>query len=127
MSANSTSRAVLAAKIQRLDQRYAHRYLTQVIRTQQDEIDLERAADELLELCQKQRQDWTQDEEQHFQILAQEHDDPAELASVVAQRAAFGGLPLQATFWKHKLLELLQHAVDVESAAIERLAAAVVP
>ena len=102
--------AVLAAKIQHLDRRYAHRYLTQVVRTQQDQLDLERAADELLELCEKQRQDWTQDEEQHFQILAQQHDDPTKLASVVAQRAAFGGLPLQATFWKRKLLELLHHA-----------------
>ncbi len=102
--------AVLAAKIDRLDPRYVHRYLTQVVRTQQDEVDLERAAEELLELCQRQRQDWTQDERQHFHLLAQEHDDPAELASIVAQRAAFGGLPIQATFWKRKLLELLQHA-----------------
>ncbi len=102
--------ALLAAKIDRLDPRYVHRYFTQLIRTQQDEVDLERAAEELLELCQRQRQDWTQDERQHFHILAQEHEDPAELASAVAQRAAFGGLPIQATFWKRKLLELLQHA-----------------
>jgi transposase InsO family protein len=102
--------AVLAAKIEHLDRRYAHRYLTQVIRKQQDELDLERAAEELLELCQRQRQDWTHDEQQHFEILAQQHQDPAELAAAVAQRAAFGGLPLQATFWKNKLLELLDHA-----------------
>ncbi len=105
--------AVLAAKLEHLDPRYAHRYLTKVIRNQQDELDLERAAEELLHLCQRQRQDWTQDEEQHFQILAQEHNDPAELASAVAQRAAFGGLPLQATFWNRKLLELLHQADDL--------------
>lgn len=102
--------AVLAAKIEQLDRRYAHRYLTQVIRHQQDELDLERAAEELLELCEKQRQDWTHQEQLDFQLLAQQHSEPAEFADAVAQRAAFGGLPLQATFWKRKLLELLQHA-----------------
>ncbi len=102
--------AVLAAKIEHLDRRYAHRYLTKVIRSKQDELDLERAAEELLELCQRQRQDWTYDEEQHFQILAEQHNDPAELVAAVAQRAAFGGLPLQATFWNRKLLELLDQA-----------------
>ncbi len=102
--------AILAAKLENLDRRHAHRYLTKLIRTQQDELDLEREAEELLHLCQRQRQDWTQDEEHDFQILAKEHGDPAELAAVVAQRAAFGGLPLQATFWKRKLLELLHNA-----------------
>ncbi len=116
--------AVLAAKIEHLDRRYAHRYLTQVIRHQQDELDLERAAEELLELCQEQRQDWTRQEEHDFQILAQQHTEPDELAAAVAQRAAFGGLPLQTTFWKRKLLELLQHAeqaVDHVSKTLIRL------
>ncbi len=103
--------AILAAKLDHhLDHRYAHRYLAKLIRTQQDELDLERAAEELLELCQRQHQDWTQSEEQLFQDLAEEHRDPAALADAVAQRAAFGGLPLQATFWSHKLLELLHQA-----------------
>ncbi len=103
--------AILAAKLEHhLERRYAHRYLAKLIRSQQDELDLERAAEELLELCQRQNQDWTQREQQHFQILAQERPDPAELASAVAERAAFGGLPLQATFWSRKLLELLHHA-----------------
>ncbi len=102
--------AVLAAKLDNLDRRYAHRYLTKVVRNQQDELDLEREAEQLLELCQLQRQDWTHAEEQLFQELAQEHNEPAELAAAVAQRAAFGGLPLQATFWKRKLLELLHKA-----------------
>ncbi len=116
--------AVLAAKIEHLDRRYAHRYLTQVIRHQHNELDLERAAEQLLELCQKLRQDWIHQEEHDFQILAQQHQDPAELASVVAQRAAFGGLPLQATFWKRKLLELLQraeHLVDQVKKTLIRL------
>lgn len=103
--------AVLAAKLEHhLDRRFAHRYLAKVIRSEQDELDLERAAEELLELCQRQHQDWTQREEQHFQILAQEHPDPAELADAVAQRAAFGGLPLQGAFWNRKLLKLLRQA-----------------
>jgi hypothetical protein len=103
--------AILAAKLDHhLDRRFAHRYLAKVIRTQQDELDLERAAEELLELCQRQHQDWTRRDEQHFQLLAQEHPDPAELADAVAQRAAFGGLPLQGAFWNRKLLKLLRQA-----------------
>ncbi len=117
--------ALLAAKLDHhLDHRYAHRYLTKVIRTQQDELDLERAAEELLELCQRQRQDWTHREEQLFQDLAEQHPDPADLADTVAQRAAFGGLPLQATFWCHKLLELLHqadHLVDGVRKTLVRL------
>lgn len=116
--------AVLAAKLDHLERRYAHRYLAQVIRTQQDELDLERAAEELLELCQRQHQDWTQDEEKHFQILAQEHHDPAELATVVAQRAAFGGLPVQGAFWNRKLLKLLrqaEHLVESVKKSLVRL------
>jgi len=116
--------AVLAAKIENLDRRHAHRYLAKIIRNQQHELDLERAAEELLALCQRQRQDWTHREEQHFQILAQEHNDPAELADAVAQRAAFGGLPLQATFWNQKLLELLHqadHLVDRVKQTLIRL------
>lgn len=116
--------AILAAKIEQLDPRYAHRYLTQVIRTQQDELDLEREAEELLELCQRQRQDWIHDQNHDFQILAQEHNDPAELAAAVAQRAAFGGLPLQSTFWNRKLLELLHqadHLVDRVKKTLIRL------
>ena len=104
--------------------RYVHRYLTQLIRTQQDELELERAAEELLELCEHQRQDWTLDEQQHFQILAKQHFDPAELIAVVAQRAAFGGLPVQATFWKRKLLELLgqtDHLVEHVKKTLIRL------
>ncbi|MCP3994480.1 MAG: hypothetical protein GY722_05360 [bacterium] len=116
--------AILAAKLENLDHRYAHRYLTKLIRTQQDELDLEREAEELLQLCQRQRQDWTRDEEQHFRILAKEHPNPVELATVVAQRAAFGGLPLQATFWRQKLLELLHqtdHLVDRVKKTLIRL------
>ena len=102
--------AILAAKIERLETRFAHRYLTKLIQNQQDELDLEREAEELLQLCERQRQDWTLREEQHFQILAQQHQQPADLAAAVAQRAAFGGLPLQAAFWTSKLLELLRQA-----------------
>ena len=103
--------AILAAKLDHhLEHRFAHRYLAQIIRTQQDELDLERAANELLELCQRQHQDWTQGEEKHFQILAEQHRDPAALVASVAQRAAFGGLPLQGAFWNRKLLELLRQA-----------------
>lgn len=102
--------AILAAKIQRnqIQYRYAHRYLAKVIRTQQQELDLQRVADELYELTRRQNQNWTQSEEQEFYNLASDQPLVQDLATKVAERAAFGGIPLQATFWNRKLLELLQ-------------------
>lgn len=113
--------AILAAKIEHLEQRFAQRYFTKLVRNQQDEIDLEREAEELFQLCQRQRQDWTLREEQHFQILAEQHHQPEDLAAAVAQRAAFGGLPLQAAFWTKKLLEILPQAKQLFDVARKTL------
>lgn len=116
--------AILAAKIERrqIERRYAHRYLTKVVRSQQDELDLERAAEELLELTRRQNQDWVASEEQLFQSLAEDRESLEDLTSAVAERAAFGGLPLQATFWTSKLLELLrEHAAHLVEAVKKQL------
>lgn len=104
--------ALFANKLERgaIEPRYAHRYLAKLIRTQQDELDLERAAEELLHLCRKQNEDWTQHEELHYQTLVEDSQQPAQLARAVAERAAHGGIPLQATFWTHKLLRMLREA-----------------
>ena len=59
--------AILAAKIQlKKIRQHAHRYLAKVIRTQQDELELERVAEELYELTRRQNQNWTEREEQEF-------------------------------------------------------------
>ncbi len=99
----------------------AHRYLAKVIRSQQDELDLEAAAVELLELCKLQKQDWTHREEQHFETLCADHTDPLELARAVAECAAHAGIPLHGIFWTSKLLELLQQATSLVDAVKKHL------
>lgn len=102
--------AILAPKLERelVQRKYAHRYLAKLIRTQQDEIDLERAAEELLELSQRQNQSWVGREQHDFDTFARDHQQLEELTRAVAERAAFGGIPLQTTFWTRKLLDLLR-------------------
>lgn len=92
---------------------YAHRYLVKLIQSQQDELDLERAAKELLVLCQKQNEDWIRHEEIHYQTLVEDLPEPERLARAVAERAAHGGIPLQATFWTQKLLQCLREAAQL--------------
>ncbi len=105
--------AILATKLERdlVQRKHAHRYLAKVIQTQQEEIDLERAAEELWELTQRQNQNWVEREERHFDAL--ERDQGLEdLTRAVAERAAYGGIPLQSTFWTRKLLQLLRQQAD---------------
>lgn len=104
--------AIFACKLDRdaLEPRYAHRYLVKIIQTQQEELDLERAAKELFDLCQMLNEDWVQHEELHYQTLEEDLPNPARLARALAERAAHGGIPLQATFWTQKLLRCLTEA-----------------
>jgi hypothetical protein len=116
--------AILAAKLQhsQVDHRYAHRYLAKLIRNLQDEIELERAAKELLELSRRQNQYWIEREVEEFDTLASDRQQLQDLALAVAERAAFGGIPLQATFWSRKLLELLRNqAADLVTAVKNHL------
>ena len=115
--------AVVSAKLHRdaVDRRWAHRYLVKVIQNQQDELDLERAAQELLQLCRIQNQSWTTNEEREHQTLMSEHRDPKQLALALAENAALGGIPVQSTFWTEKLLELLDNAPHLADAVITHL------
>ncbi len=110
--------AILAPKLEQgtVERSSAHRYLAKVIQSQQDELDLERAAVELLELGQLQQQDWTHREQQHFEALRADYPEPLDFACAVAERAAHGGIPLQGLFWTRQLLELLQQAKNLADA-----------
>jgi len=101
--------AIVAARKARglLDERHAHRYLAAVIRNQQDELDLQRAAEQLLELCRVENQLWTAGEETDYQLLLDERRSPDELLLAVAEHAAHAGIPVQTAYWTGKLLELL--------------------
>jgi hypothetical protein len=115
--------AIVAARREAgsLEQRYLHRYLAKVIESQQDEIELERAADELLELCRLENQLWTAGEEQDYERLVEDGLSRDELVLAVAERAAHAGLPVQAAHWTRKLTELLRPAIDGAQAVKQHL------
>ena len=92
-----------------LEREHAHRYLTKVIQSTQDMLDLERQEAGLLALCRYQAQDWVAQEQQEYEQLRRE-SDPEPLACALAERAAHGGLPVQGAFWIEKLVALLENA-----------------
>jgi len=114
---------IVSAKLNQgvIDPRWAHRYLVKVIQTQQDELDLELAAQELHQLCRLQNQSWTRNEEREYQILISELEDPKQLALALAENAAHGGIPVQATFWTEMLLPLLDNAPHLAAAVTTHL------
>ena len=106
-----------------LDPRYIHRYLTKIVRSSQSQLDLERAADELLALCQAQHYAWTSNDERDLELLSSSLN-PLDLACAIAENAAHGAIPLSASFWKSKLLDLLRnvpHLINHVKKHISRL------
>jgi len=95
-----------------LDERYLHRYLATVIQNQQDELDLERAAEELFDLCRVEGQLWTEGEERDYERLVNDGLSRDELLLAVAEHAAHAGLPVQTVYWTRKLMELLASAME---------------
>jgi len=95
-----------------LEERYLHRYLAKVIQNQQHELDLERAAEELFDLCRVEGQLWTEGEERDYQRLVNDGLSKDELLLVVAEHAAHAGLPVQTVYWTRKLMELLGSAME---------------
>jgi hypothetical protein len=92
-----------------LELAHAHRYFAKVVQNVQASLDLERQADELLELCQLQCQDWVALEREDYETL-QRDCLPEELVCAVAERAVSGSLPVAAAFWTTELLALLRNA-----------------
>lgn len=99
--------AVLAARFERLEQRTAHRYLARVIQSQEEELELERAAAELERLCQQAKQHWNEAEEEELSRLREQRPDVADLAVALAEKAAQASIPLGGRFWTRQLLALL--------------------
>jgi len=102
---------IVAARLGRgdLQRQHAHRYLAKVIQSTQESLDLAHQEAELLELCRLQAQDWVSMEREEYEQL-QCDSDPQTLACALAQRAAWGGLPVEGAFWTEKLVELLESA-----------------
>ena len=90
-----------------VDQEYLHRYLAKVIQNKQEEMDLELAASELMELCRTQGESWTKNLEQDYQLMKSQNPLMKDQVFEVAKMAAHSGLLLDGTFWTEKLQKLL--------------------
>jgi len=103
--------AIVSVRLQRgeLQREYAHRYLTKVIQSTQESLDLQRQEAELLALCRLQAQDCVSTERAELEQLLREQEGEA-LACALAERAACGGLPVEGAFWTEQLLALLEGA-----------------
>ncbi len=115
--------AIVTAKRKRgaLEQRFLHRYLAKVIQNQQDELELERAAEELFELCRLENQLWTASEELDYQRLVNDGLSHDQLILAVAEQAAHAGLPVQTAYWTAKLIDLLRTDIDSAQAIKQHL------
>jgi hypothetical protein len=97
----------------RLRNRTAHRYLVKLIISSQEELDLRREEQLLLELAHSECALWLQTFEADFTRLETEchHDHTLEndLAFRLSERALFASILLERAFWEDKLHSLLAH------------------
>ncbi len=112
--------AIFATKKERevLNEKYDHRYLAKLIRSSQEELDLERAEDELLKLCEIDQKWWALHDEEVYLDIVETTPDPKERLAKVAEMAAYGGLPISGAFWRRKLRE--EVTANIEHAAAAR-------
>lgn len=87
-----------------IDARYAHRYLAGIIRNVQNELELQRAESELLDLARQHHQLWTADLECARAEMLTEHTTPCPLLHAFAERAALGALPVEGAYWTQQLM-----------------------
>jgi hypothetical protein len=99
----------------RLRNKMAHRYLVKVIQSSQEELDLRQQEELLREFAQKERQGWLQEFETEYRQLTKECDGSTpekNLLFCLGEKAVFGGLALQRTFWEGKLKQMLGKCLD---------------
>ena len=89
----------------------AHRYLVKVIQNCQDEIDLWIQEDLLREYAEVEKLGMLRELEREYELLKQQCDGrsgPAyDLAFQLSEKAVFGGIILQRSFWEAKLKKIL--------------------
>jgi hypothetical protein len=108
----------------RLRNKMAHRYLVKVIQNCQEEIDLRQQEELLRKFAEKERQGWLQGLKAEYQQLKAEYNGSTpekNLLYCLAEKAVFGGLTLQRSFWEDKLKELLEKCQDKISAVCRHI------
>jgi hypothetical protein len=92
---------------------WAHRYLVKLIRNLQEELDLQRCEEKLLDLSRAHAQNWTREQERLYDQLRGEVTEVKDLSCHVAEKAAEGEVPVAAAFWREKLRALLIDAKEL--------------
>ena len=108
----------------RLRTKTAHRYLVKVIQNCQEEIDLRQQEKFLRKFAETERQGWLQELEAEYTLLKKECDESIpekKLLFCLSEKAVFGGLSLQRTFWEGKLKRLLDNCHDKNSAVCRHI------
>ncbi len=108
----------------RLRTKTAHRYLVKVIQNCQEEIDLRQQEKFLRKFAETERQGWLQELEAEYTLLKKECDESIpekKLLFCLSEKAVFGGLSLQRTFWEGKLKLLLDNCHDKNSAVCRHI------
>ena len=111
--------ATFATKMERgaIEEKYCHRYLAKLILSSQEEVDLTRAEDELLRLCDVDRRWWALHDEEDYRQIVDTIPDPKERLAKVAELADYGGLPISGAYWRRKLREEVMANIEYASAA----------
>jgi hypothetical protein len=94
----------------------AHRYLVKVIQNCQDEIDLRQQEDQLRKYVEIERQGLLRELDREYDLLKAECEARSgplnDLAFQLSEKAVFGSMILQRSFWEAKLKKLLVEKKD---------------
>ena len=116
--------ATQRAKV-RLHSDTAHRYLVKVIQNCQDEIDLRKQEDYLREYAEVEKRGLLRELEKEYELLKAQCDGrsgPAyDLAFQLSEKAVFGAMILQRSFWEAKLKKLLLEGKDRIASVIRHI------
>jgi len=114
-AAIKTAVAIFQTRLQRgkIQAPWAHRYLSKLIRNMQEELDLQRCEEKLLDLSRAHAQNWTREQERLYDQLRGEVTEVKDLSCRVAEKAAEGEVPVAAAFWREKLRALLIDAKEL--------------
>lgn len=95
----------------RLHSDTAHRYLVKVIQSCQDEIDLKKQEDYLREYAEVEKRGLLGELNREYELLKAECEGRSgptyDLVFQLSEKAVFGGMILQRSFWEAKLKKLL--------------------
>ncbi len=109
----------------RLHSDTAHRYLIKVIQNCQDEIDLRKQEDYLREYAEVEKRGMFRELEKEYELLKAQCDGrsgPAyDLAFQLSEKAVFGSMILQRSFWEAKLKKLLLEGKDRIASVIRHI------